>query len=336
MAGPGTPNVDVHVDVHVDVNIDVHVGIVSFNTADLLDRCLAALGEALAGLAATVTVVDNASGDGSADIAARRPGIRVVRNERNVGYARAMNQALGSAAAGVLVALNPDSVPGPGSLARLVEALASQAKAGLVVPRLANEDGSLQHSVFRFPSVAHALVTGLWPMPWRGGAVGRRWWLVGHAPHDRPVSIDWALGAVHVIRTAALADPTHPYSERSFMYAEDLEMCWSMRRRGWEVRLEPAAQVVHVGNVAAGALWGPQERESRVLDENYAWYVAARGRARARAWALANCAGSAAKLAAFRGIGDRAGAARSRHLLMAHAAHLADPQRRATPASPVR
>jgi GT2 family glycosyltransferase len=131
--------------------IRVRVGIVSWNTAALLDRCLAALPAATNGLNAEVVLVDNASSDHSVEVARRHAGVTVVANEENVGYARGMNQALthdaGPTPPEVLIALNPDTVPPPGSLTRLVEDLLGQPEVGLIVPQLLNPDGTLQHSV---------------------------------------------------------------------------------------------------------------------------------------------------------------------------------------------
>src|SRR5581483_1809416 len=225
---------------------DVRVGIVSWNTGDLLDRCLAAVPAAVAGLDAEIVVVDNASGDDSAAIADRHAGVEVIRNETNEGYARGMNRALAGTDAPVLVALNPDTEPPPKSLAALVTSLRDRPRAALVVPRLCNEDGSLQPSVQRFPSLSLAVVSGFVPKRWQRGALGRRWWLEGAAPHDRTQPIDWAIGAVHVIRREALAG-AKPYDERTFMYAEDLELCWRLHRDGWEVWLDAEVAVPHVG-----------------------------------------------------------------------------------------
>jgi len=280
----------------------VRVGVVSYNTATLLPAALDALPAALDGLAAEVVVVDNASTDGSADLLTPRAGIRLVRNGENVGYARAMNVAL-AGGDDVLIALNPDTVAAPGSLRRLVECLLRTPDVGLVVPRLVGPDGAVQHSAHRFPTVRLALVTGFLPPRWRRGAIGRRLWLEGSAPHDRPADLDWAIGAVHVVRAIALGGAA-PYDERWFMYAEDMELCWRLRRAGWRVLLEPSAQVVHIGNAAGAATWSTLAREERWLDATYDWYVSARGVSAARTWAAANVAGLLAKRAVLRGASD--------------------------------
>src|ERR1700737_2606847 len=112
----------------------IRVGIVSWNTAALLDRCLGALPAALSGTAFDVVVVDNDSADDSAAVAASHPAVRLLQNPVNVGYGRAMNQALAGTAAPVLIALNPDPEPPPGSLARLAGRLLADPGVGLVGP----------------------------------------------------------------------------------------------------------------------------------------------------------------------------------------------------------
>jgi GT2 family glycosyltransferase len=276
----------------------VRIGIVSWNTAELLDRCLTALPAALAGLDADVVVVDNASSDGSADVAARHAGVTVVRNATNEGYARGMNRALAGDVADVLVALNPDTVPPPGSIAALVGALDDAPDVGIVVPRLRNDDGSVQHSVYRFPSLAVAGAVAWLPPPLHGGAIGRRFCLEGHTPHDAPADIDWAIGAVHVIRRAALGGEV-PYRERWFMYVEDLDLCWRLRRRGWRIRLDPTVDIPHVGNASGAQAWGGA-RTARWLDATYDWYALEHGPAAARVWGVVNAAGIAANLVATR------------------------------------
>jgi GT2 family glycosyltransferase len=266
----------------------VRVGIVSWNTAPLLERCLAALPAALGDLDADVVVVDNASHDGSAAVAARH-GVTVIANAENVGYARAMNQALAAGErADVLVALNPDTEPPPGSLARLADRLAADTTVGVAVPRLAEPEGREQHSVYRFPSPLVTLVVSFCPATLLRLGVGRRFWLEGWSDHRRRVDVDWAIGAVHAVRTDAL-DGSAPYDERWFMYAEDLELCWRLHRAGWRVRLEGDIAVPHVGNASGAQAWGDQ-RTVRWLVPTYQWYEQARGPAAARRWAAVNAA----------------------------------------------
>jgi N-acetylglucosaminyl-diphospho-decaprenol L-rhamnosyltransferase len=267
------------------------LGVVSWNTAALLDRCLTALPGALAGLDAEIVVVDNASTDGSAGVASRHPGVQVIQNEANVGYAKAMNQALDGSEAPVLIALNPDAEPPLGSLAALVKELIDHPEAGLVVPRLVYGDGSRQHSVYRFPTVAVALVVSFVPVRLQRGWIGRRWLLEAASVPPGSGDIDWAIGAVHVIRASALAG-RRPYSERWFMYVEDLELCWWLHQHGWSVRLAADIEVPHVGNAAGAQAWGTS-RARRYWANTYDFDALARGGIHARSLAAVNVAGTA-------------------------------------------
>jgi GT2 family glycosyltransferase len=270
---------------------------------------------ALDGLAAEIVVVDNASTDDSAELVAGRPGVRLVRNESNAGYAHAMNQAYEGCEAPVFIALNPDTVPRARSLALLVERLLADPGVGLIAPKLINPDGTTQHSVYRFPSLALSAVVGLLPARMHS-LVGRTWWLEGHADHEQRTDIDWAIGAVHCVRTAALLGES-PYSERWFMYVEDLDLCWQLRRRGWRIALDPDAVVVHEGNAAGSQAWGEGRRPMWMV-ATYDWYRLERGPAQARAWALLNTCTVAAKFAFNRLTGHREWAHQLRQMLPVH------------------
>lgn len=276
---------------------DVRVGIVSWNTAAELDRCLRSLPAALGSLDGEVVVVDNASADGSAEVAERHPGVRVVHNPLNVGYARAMNAALAGTTAAVLAAVNPDTVLPPGALATLVDRLLAVPDLGLVAPRLVHLDGGTQHSAYRFPSPAVSFATAL-PVRAQRGRLGRRLGLEAAGPPVTATDVDWAIGAVHVIRARALGGD-QPYDERWFMYAEDIELCWRLAQRGWRRRYEADVVVPHEGNVAGAKAWGGRRTE-RWLATTYDWYARDRSRFAARRWAVANttaCAVVAARLA---------------------------------------
>jgi GT2 family glycosyltransferase len=274
---------------------DVRIGIVSWNTADHLRSCLAALPEALGELEAEVVVVDNASGDDSVTVC-ESFGVRVIRNPENRGYARAMNQALAGSHAEVLIALNPDTVPPPGSLRALVGFLLADPDVGLVAPKLVFPDGRLQRSVHRMPSIRLAAVMGFVPLSWRRGRIGERWWLEGTSDHlyDDVVDIDWVIGAVHVIRAAALGGHA-PYNERWFMYVEDLDLCARLHATGHRVVLDGEISVPHVGSAAGDIAWG-ERRDARWLDAMYDWYARERSPLAARAWAALNLLATVTKL----------------------------------------
>jgi GT2 family glycosyltransferase len=272
---------------------DVRVGIVSWNTAEWLERCLSALPDALGGLEAEVVVVDNASSDGSADRAAAFGWADVRRGVENLGYGRAMNVALSGTEAPAVLALNPDTEPPPRSLEALVALLDHHPGAAVVAPRLMRPDGEVQHSVYRFPSLRLAAVANLVPRALQQGALGERWCLETAASPVQHGEVDWAIGAVHCIRRDALQREA-PYRELWFMYVEDLDLCWRLRQRGWSTVYAPEVTVVHAGNAAGEQAWG-SERTRRWLDATYDWYRRERGHGAARGYAALNLTGAGSK-----------------------------------------
>jgi GT2 family glycosyltransferase len=243
--------------------------------------------------------VDNASTDGSAEVALNHPGVKVIRNQVNLGYAKAINQALSvgrdRSRPIVFIALNPDAFCPPGSLSRLVERLRADPSVGLVAPRLVNPDGTTQHSVYRFPSPRVSAVASLVPIRWQTKLIGSNWWLEGASEFSRRCDIDWAIGAVHVMRTEAI-DPLRPYREDWFMYAEDLDLCWRLAQGGWRRRLEGDVTVTHVGNAAGSQAWGASRTE-KWLEATYDWYRSVHGDIPARTWAAVNTVGVAVRMA---------------------------------------
>src|SRR5690242_11977407 len=127
--------------------MDLVVVIVSYNTRDLLRKCLLSIPEAVRGLQAETIVVDNVSPDGSADmVAAEFPGVRLIRSETNQGFSRANNIAIAQSQSDYVVILNPDTEAFPGSLSTLVKFLKEHPDVGACGPKLLNSDGSLQRN----------------------------------------------------------------------------------------------------------------------------------------------------------------------------------------------
>jgi N-acetylglucosaminyl-diphospho-decaprenol L-rhamnosyltransferase len=303
---------------------DVRIGIVSWNTAELLDRALGSLPKALGNLSAEVVVVDNASSDASADVALGY-GVEVIRNGSNVGYAQAMNAALSGTGARALIALNPDTESPPDSLNALVSTLDEHPRAGLVAPVLLDSDGTPQQSVYPYPGIGQALETGFLPKGWRRN---------GHAFRRRSARLlprRWVVGAVHCIRRDALGGEA-PYSTRWFMYVEDVDLCWRLERRGWQKLLREDVAVVHRGNASGAQRWGQgADLELRSIPNIYEWIATERSPLIARTTSLVNVLGVTSKMVALKarsatsdGLSARASSERADELgkLAAHHRHV--------------
>lgn len=239
------------------------VVIVSYNVRDLLARCLesvyAGLGRA-PDLAAQVWVVENASADGSAEMVRQRfPQARLLVSERNLGFAGGSNLALralglderlepaegGSAALPEFVLLlNPDTEVQGNALGEMVRFLEGAPRAGAAVPRLEYGDGRFQHSAFRLPSLMQIWFDFFpWPGRWVESPLNGRY---PRALYDagRPFPVECGLGAAFLVRAEAIRQ-VGLLDEGFFMYCEEIDWCWRLRRVGWEVYCVPTARIVH-------------------------------------------------------------------------------------------
>lgn len=303
----------------------VSVAIVSWNTRDLLVRCLAALQPDVESGLAEVWVVDNVSADGSAAAArAAAPWAHVLEPGSNLGFGRAVNLVAARSRSPWLVCANADTGPCPGALARLLEA-GADSRVGCLAPRLTLPDGRTQHSVYPFPTPAFTLAFNL-----GRGSVDSRWaerrCLEGSWDPDRPREVPWAIGAFLLLRRQAF-EQVGGFDERQWMYAEDLDLGWRLHDGGWVTRYVPAAEVRHESG-AATSLAFADGRRARFTRETYAVIARRRGGLVTRWVALVNVLGAAARagwLAPLALLRRRHRAALRAHLswLSAHAQGLA-------------
>lgn len=269
----------------------VTVVIVSWNTRDLLERCLRSLAPEVARGMADVWVVDNASSDGSAELVAKCFGwAHLVSSPDNLGFGRAVNLVAKRTATEWLAPSNADIALRPGALDALLEAGARDPGAGAIAPGLVLPDGSLQHSCFAFPTIPFSLM--LATAAFRLSAtLGDRFAMPGHWDMSRARRVPWAVGAFLLVRREAW-DEVGGFDERQWLYAEDLDLGWRLRKAGWATRYEPHALVDHHHAAATTQAFGV-EVAPHWQRSTYGFLVRRRGVAYVWGIALLNFAGAA-------------------------------------------
>jgi len=235
------------------MNAQISTIIVNYNAGNLLRACIDSLLNCP--LTLEIIVVDNASTDGSLDLLAGLQGIRIIRNPANAGFAAACNQGLSYAGSDSVLFLNPDCSFYPGTLAKLLGVLRSEANVGMVGGLLVNPDGSEQGGGRRAV-----------PTPWRSfvRAFGLhrfadRWPKLFYDFHlhkqplpDVPIEVEAISGACMLVKREAVED-VGLWDEGYFLHCEDLDWCMRFRQKGWKIMFVPDARVTHTLGACSGS-----------------------------------------------------------------------------------
>lgn len=236
--------------------LDLSIIIVNWNTRDLLAKCLRDVETTVKNVSYETWVVDNASGDGSPEMVRRDfPNVRLIANTENVGFARANNQAMQAAEGRYILLLNSDAFVKERTIDHMVAFLDERPQAGMAGCKLLYEDGRLQPSCYRFPTLWSELVIAfgldkLFPKnPLFGGYAMTDW------DYGDVREVDVIMGAFMLARAEAVQQ-VGLMDESFFMYSEEVDWCYRFKQAGWKVYFTPEVETVH--------LWGGSSRAVKV------------------------------------------------------------------------
>ncbi len=226
---------------------DLSVIIVTWNGKEHVERCLEALRIYLSSDGVEIIVVDNASRDGTLETIERRyPTVVLIRNETNVGFARANNIGMMKASGKYLALINSDVRVLPNCLEELVAFMERNPDIGLLGPKMLDMNGLPQRSCMGTPT--------LWRLLCRACAVDTLFprckalsgLLMTYIDRRGIADVDVVNGCFWLVRAEALVK-TGMFDERFFMYGEDIDWCMRFHKNGWRVVYYPAATAIHYG-----------------------------------------------------------------------------------------
>jgi GT2 family glycosyltransferase len=193
-----------------------------------------------------IFVVDNGSIDGSpAAIKKAFPEVRLIRNEENLGFAHAVNQALARATGSYCVLVNSDARLMKDAIKSLATFMEENPDVGIAGGQLMNEDGSRQNSIAPFPSLATELFNKrllriLFPHRYPGK----------EREYPAPLDVDSLVGACIIVRRQAI-DEVGMLDEGYFFFMEETDWCLRMKKQGWRISFVPQARILHLQGVSA-------------------------------------------------------------------------------------
>lgn len=239
---------------------DVSVIIVSFNTAELTLDAVESVYKNSSGVSFEVLVVDNASSDNSVkvlkDFGKNKSNFTLIENEKNLGFAKANNQAAYIAKGKYLFLLNSDTKVLPDSIKKLLYFAEKEKDAGVVGPRLLNGDGSIQASCVNFPTIKNAF---------KEYFLGQKGLFDKFAPTgESPQEVDALVGAAFLITPQAIKK-VGLLDERYFFYFEDIDYCRKIKKAGLKVFYYPKVEIIHYHGVSGKKLAPAKDQWKRLI-----------------------------------------------------------------------
>jgi GT2 family glycosyltransferase len=217
--------------------------IVNYNSTKYLLKCLESISMDDSGYTKGIIVADNCSRDNPRGTLINYPNVKLISNNNNIGFGKAINDAVRRSCAKYLVILNPDTIIEKGFLKKIIGFIEHNPGIGLLGPQILELDGKIQGSARRFPTFWTSIfgrrspLTKLFPE----NSITKR-----EFPcfDDNVTDVDWVSGACMVTKKEVF-ESVGGFDERFFLYWEDADLCKKMKDAGWRIVYYPEAKVVH-------------------------------------------------------------------------------------------
>lgn len=229
------------------INKDISIVIVNYNVKDLVDNCVASIYKANNNeYDIEIFIVDNNSIDGSVEhIACKYPTVKIIRNDKNIGFSKANNLALKICEGRYVLILNPDTVLEEGTFEKLIGFCEKDEKVGAVTSKLILVNGKLDSACrrsFPTPSVAIPRILGLSKLFPESKIFGK--YNLTYLDENKTFEVDAICGAFMFIPRQVL-DKVGLLDEDYFMYGEDLDLCFRIKKLGFKIFYYPEVTTIH-------------------------------------------------------------------------------------------
>ncbi len=246
--------------------MDLSIVIVNYNVKEFLQNLLHSIEKASSNISKEIIIVDNASDDGSVELIREKfPEVKLIVNNKNLGFGKANNQALEIAKGKFILMINPDTLVREDTFNKMIEFFNSHPEAGLAGCKIMNPDGTLQLACrrsFPGPWTSFTKVTGLSHLFPKSKLFAR--YNLTYLDENKTYEVDAISGSFMMMRKEVY-DKVGGFDEQFFMYGEDLDLCYRIQQSGYKVYYVHTTQIIHYK--------GESTKRSR-LDETKVFYDA--------------------------------------------------------------
>jgi len=225
---------------------DVSIVIVNWNACKYLRNCIDSIVSHTHESTFAIVVVDNASTDGSADmIHDEYPWVKLIANDRNLGFAGANNQGIRAASGRHVLLLNPDTVILDPVIDKTVAYSDQHVDVAVVGCQVLEDEDTIQHTCFGCPGPMNLLLTQaalrrLFPRSRFFGRPELSWWA-----RDTELDVDVVSGMYMLVKRDAI-NQVGLMDEDYFMYAEEADWCYRFWQSGWRCVFAPVGRILHL------------------------------------------------------------------------------------------
>ena len=225
--------------------MDLSIVIVSWKVKKLLEECLNSIFNQTKEITYEVWVVDNFSQDGTVEMVKEKfPQVHLIANPKNLGFAKANNQAIRLAKGKFILLLNPDTKILDNALEKIVHFMEENPNCGVVGGKLLNPDGSLQPSVRRFPRFLDQALILLKIHHFLPNLPPLRAYLAKNFDYDKKQEVDQIMGAFFLIRREVIEE-VGLLDENFWIWFEEVDYCQRVKKAGKKVCYCPQAKIIH-------------------------------------------------------------------------------------------
>jgi hypothetical protein len=225
----------------------IDIIIVNHNSTNCTIKAIDSLKKKTNGYIPKIIVVDNASTDNPEIVSSKFSDVELLINKENLGFSKAINQALRRTTNDYAIMLNPDTVIVNGFVSEMIAYLEEYQDIGIIGPRILDSDGSIQGSARRFPTFWTSMFGRKSPLTkmFPNNPFTRKEFVCFNNNAKEVIDADWVSGACMIIRRKAF-EAVGGFDERFFLYWEDTDICKRIKDAGWRIVYFSKAKVIHL------------------------------------------------------------------------------------------